>query len=135
MWRGVMQVLKAGAVYFALVFAAGFILGPVRILWLVPQVGVRTAELMEMPVMLAVIIFAARWTVRRSAVSFTSARLLGMGLLALAMMLVAEFTVVLWLRGVSIPEYLASRDPVSGTVYDITLGVFAVMPLLAAQRS
>jgi len=130
-----MQVLKAGAVYFFLVFAAGFILGPVRILWAVPHFGTRTAELMEMPVMLAVIIFAARRTVRRRAGSFTSAHLLGMGLLALGMMLTAEFTLVLWLRGLSIREYLAGRDAVSGTAYDIMLGVFAVMPLLTARKS
>ena len=30
-----MQLLKAGATYFALVFGAGFVLGPIRILWLV----------------------------------------------------------------------------------------------------
>jgi hypothetical protein len=129
-----MQVLKAGAIYFSLVFAAGFILGPVRILWLVPHVGVRAAELMEMPVMLVVIVFAARWTVPRWAASFSSARLLGMGMTALALILVAEFSLVLWLRGLSIPVYLAGRDPVSGTAYDIMLGVFAVMPLLTAPR-
>ena len=36
--------LKAGAVYFTLVFAAGFILGPVRVIWLVPRVGTMVAE-------------------------------------------------------------------------------------------
>lgn len=130
-----MQVLKAGALYFLMVFGAGFILGPVRILWLVPKVGARAAELMEMPVMLVVIVFAARWAVRRSAGSFTSARLLGMGMTALVLMLAAEFTAVLWLRGLSIPEYLAGRDPVAGTAYDVMLGVFAVMPLLMARKS
>jgi hypothetical protein len=60
-----MQVVKAGVLYFALVFGAGFVLGTVRTLWFVPRVGVRTAELMEMPIMLAVTIVAARWTVPR----------------------------------------------------------------------
>lgn len=40
--------------------------------------------------------------------------------------------VVLWLRGLTIAEYFASRDPVAGTVYTVMLVVFAVMPLLAA---
>jgi len=40
-----------------------------------------------------------------------------MGCVALGLLLAAEFTLVLWLRGLSISEYLASRDPVSGTVY------------------
>jgi hypothetical protein len=59
----VMQVVKAGAVYFALVFGAGFVLGTIRTLWVVPRFGTRMAELMEMPIMLAVTIVAARWTV------------------------------------------------------------------------
>jgi len=47
-----MQALKAGVLYFALAFAAGFMLGIVRTLWAVPRVGVRVAELMEAPIML-----------------------------------------------------------------------------------
>jgi hypothetical protein len=31
-----MQILKAGVIYFALVFSAGFVLGTVRTLWVVP---------------------------------------------------------------------------------------------------
>jgi hypothetical protein len=53
-----MQVVKAGALYFALVFGAGFLLGTIRTLWVVPRVGTRTAELMEMPIMLIVTIVA-----------------------------------------------------------------------------
>jgi len=36
----VMQLVKPGAIYFALVFGAGFVLGTVRTLWVVP-VSVR----------------------------------------------------------------------------------------------
>jgi hypothetical protein len=49
-------------------------------------------------------------------------------------MLVAEFALVLRLRGLSISEYLATRDLVSGTVYYVMLVVFALMPLLLARR-
>ena len=129
-----MLVLKAAGLYFALVFGAGFVLGPIRLLWLVPRFGARTAELMEMPVMLAVIIAAARWIPRRLAVPSAASARLGMGGVALFLLLTAEFTLVLWLRGVSISEYFASRDPVSGTVYYVMLGIFAVMPLLVARK-
>ena len=57
-----------------------------------------------------------------------------MGFVALGLLLVAEFTLVLWLRRLSIREYLATRDPVSGTVYYAMLAVFAIMPLLVARR-
>jgi hypothetical protein len=130
----IMQILKAGVLYFALVFGAGFVLGPIRILWLAPHVGTRLAELMEAPVMLVVIIFAARWTTARLAVSATPSGRLGVGLIALGLLLIAEFTLVLRLRGLTIPEYMASRDSVSGTVYYVMLGVFALMPLFVARR-
>lgn len=129
-----MQIIQAGLLYFVLVFGAGFVLGPIRILWVVPQLGTRIAELLEMPIMLVVIVLAARWTVRRLAVSSTVRSRLGMGCVSLALLLVSEFTLVFWLRGLSIREYLASQDLVSGTVYFVMLGVFAIMPLLVARR-
>ena len=128
-----MQILKAGVLYFALIFGAGFLLGSIRTLWVVARFGTRTAELMEMPIMLVVTILAARWVVRRLAVPFTPFHRLGTGCVALGLLLVAEFTLVLWLRGLSISEYFASRDPVSGTVYYVMLGIFAIMPLLVAR--
>jgi hypothetical protein len=129
-----MHILKAGILYFALVFGAGFVLGPVRILWAVPNFGTRIAELMEAPIMLAVIIVSARWIVRRLAVPSTLSSRLGMGCFALTLLLLVEFTLVLWLRGLSFSEYLANRDPVSGTVYYVLVGVFAIMPLFVARE-
>jgi type IV secretory pathway TrbD component len=45
-------------------------------------------------------------------------------------LLLVEFTVVLWLQGISIAESFANRDPVSGTAYLFSLALFALMPLL-----
>ncbi len=129
-----MQTLKAGVLYFAVIFGAGFVLGPIRILWVVPRLGARMAELLEAPVMLVITIVAARQIVRRLAVPLTPSSRLGMGGIAFGLMLIAEFTFVLWLRGLSIREYLAGRDPVAATVYYVMLGVFGVMPLLVARR-
>jgi MFS family permease len=128
-----MKILKAGALYFALVFGAGFVLGTIRILWVVPSFGTRTAELIEAPIMLVVTILAARWVARLLSLSPRVTSRLGVGFIALGLMLGAELTVMLWLRGLTFGEYLASRDPVSGTVYLVMLGVFAVMPLLVAR--
>jgi hypothetical protein len=129
-----MRIVKAGMLYFALIFGAGFVLGPIRILWVVPRFGTRIAELIEMPIMFVVIIVAARWIVRRLALPYTLSVRLGMGCVALSLLLGAEFTLVLWLQGLSISDYLAGRDPVSGTVYYIMLGVFVIMPLLISRR-
>lgn len=129
-----MQILKAGVLYFAFVFGAGFVPGIVRTLWVVPRVGTRSAELMEAPVMLLVTIVAARWIVRHLAIPYVPSARLGMGGIGLSLLLVAEFGLVLWLRGISIREYFATRDLVSGAVYYVLLGIFAVMPLLVARR-
>jgi hypothetical protein len=107
---------------------------PIPILWAVPRFGTRVAELMETPIMLVVTVLAALWIVRRLAVPPKVSSRLGMGCVALGLMLVAEFGLVLWLRGLSISECLACRDPVSGTVYYVMLGVFCIMPLLVAPR-
>ena len=95
----IMQVLEAGAFYFALVFAVGFVLGAIRTLWVVPRVGTRKAELMEAPIMLGVSILAARWVVRRVGIPPLWPRRLAMGCIALGLMLLAEFSVVLWIEG------------------------------------
>lgn len=128
-----MRILKAAVLYYALVFGAGFVLGSVRVLWVVPRFGTRTAELMEEPFMLLFTIFAAWRVVRRLAVPGTRSARLSMGCIALGFLLVSEFTLVFWVRGMTIREYLGSRDPVSGTAYYALLGLFAIMPLLVAR--
>ena len=129
-----MRILKAGVIYFALVFGAGFVLAVIHLLWVVPHFGMRMTELMETPIMFVVTLVVARWIVRRLAVPPTLSSRLGMGCIALALLLVAEFTLVLWLQGLSLSDYLASQDPVSRTVYYVKFGVFAIMPLVVARR-
>jgi hypothetical protein len=134
MQKAIMQILKAGVLYFALVFGAGFVLGAVRTLWVVPRVGARKGELIEMPIMLVVTIVAARWIVLHFAISSEALVRLGVGGIGFALLLAAEFGLVVWLRGLSVREYLATRDPVSGTVYYLMLVVFAIMPIFVARR-
>lgn len=84
--------------------------------------------------MLVVTIFAARWIVQRQSLPPSAAIRLATGMVALALLVLTEFTVVLWLRGLTIDEYVASRDPVSGSVYLVSLGAFAVMPMLVFRE-
>ena len=56
-----------------------------------------------------------------------------MGCIALGLMLVAEFRLGLWIRGITIREYFVARDPVSGTVYFMTLGAFAGVPMFVGR--
>ena len=129
-----MRGVAAGVLYFALVFGAGFALGACRVLWLGPRVGERTAELLEMPIMLVVVIASARWLTRCLAVPPAPRQRLAMGGTALLLMLGAKIGLVLQLRGMSFTDYLATRDPVTGTAYYAMLVVFAAMPLWLARR-
>jgi hypothetical protein len=75
----VKQIFKAGGIYFVLVFAVGFVLGTIRTLWAVPRLGVRTAELMEAPIMFGVSILMARWVVAQLVRGFTRSLLVLVG--------------------------------------------------------
>jgi hypothetical protein len=129
-----MRILKASFVYFAIVFGCGFVLGTIRTLWVVPTIGTRSAELLETPIMIVVSILAARWTARRLNIPSARSPRLAMGGAALVFLLGAEFGLVSWIRGLSIREYLATRDPVSGAAYYMALGLFAIMPLFVARK-
>jgi hypothetical protein len=124
-----------GAVYVALVFGAGFLLGIVRVLALEPRLGERWAELAEAPLMLVVIVLSARFVVRRFPAPGRAGYLVSGGI-ALLLLLLVELSVVLGMRGLSIGEYLAERDPVAGSVYVCLLLAFAAMPwLLGGARN
>ncbi len=84
--------------------------------------------------MLVVIILDARWVARRFVKPRTPHKLAAVGCAALGLLLACEFTVVLWLRGLTVSESVVSRDPVAGVVYAVMLVVFASMPLLVARR-
>lgn len=129
------SALKAAVLYFLVVFGAGFALGALRVLWLVPQIGSRAAELLEMPVMATAMFFAARHLVRRLALAPALRVRLAMGFAALALMLAAEFALVLPLRGISLEQYLRTLDPVTGALYYALLGIYALLPsMMQGQR-
>ena len=124
------RVMRAAAIYFGIVFGAGAILGPVRVLWLVPRVGVRAAELMEIPWMLVAIVYAARFINRR----YPKDARMRTGAAALGLMLAAEIGLGVALSGRSAQEVLFDRDVVSGSAYYAALVAFAVMPWWLGRR-
>ncbi len=134
-WAGppVKETLKGGVLYFALVFAAGFVLGTIRTLWVVPRLGLRTAELAEAPIMVGISILAARWVVRHFSITSPWPRRLAVGCIALGLMLLVEFTFLLWVRGLTVRGYFEARDPVSGAVYFAALAAFALIPIFVGR--
>jgi hypothetical protein len=84
---------QAGCLYFFVVFAAGFLMGTLRVVAIEPPVGETAAVLFEMPVMLAIAWFASRSTVSWFSVPARLRPRLAMGGLAFALLLLAEIGV------------------------------------------
>ena len=127
-----MKIAKAAGVYFALVFGIGFVLGIIRTIWVVPLVGVRSAELMEAPLMLFATWIGARWVNREFSLPDRRRRL-AVGFWGLVLLLTAEAGMVS-IRGMTMGQYISSRDRVSGSIYLALLVIFGGMPWLAGGR-
>lgn len=128
------HVLRAATIYFALVFGLGFALGVVRQLVVAPRVGAATAELLEMPVMVAAIVVVARLRQRRTS-DLDSRRQLLVGGVALLLLLGAECLLGLALRDRSPTATLFDRDPVNAAAWYGALLVFAAMPWCWSRRA
>ena len=102
-----MRIAAAAALYFAIVFGVGFLLGPIRVLWLEPRLGPTLAVVCEAPFLLAAMMVASRWVpcVVRLRQDLASLALMGGG--ALVLQQIADFAVGIGLRGISPSEQLA----------------------------
>ncbi len=120
---------KSGAYYFALIFALGFVLGTVRVLWLVPMIGEMNAVLAELPVMLTASWFAARWLVRHYALVQVRARAV-MGIFAFALLMLVEVTLAGLLFGEAPAEWFRSIFAKPGIIGLAGQILFALMPVL-----
>jgi len=129
-----MKSIRAGLTYFGLVFGVGFVLGAIRVPWIAPSLGIRVAELLEMPFMFVAILLSARFVVRRFALPPDARTRLVTGVLALGLLIAAELGLTTLISGQSIAAYVAGRDPVSGSVYLAMLVLFALMPWLLARE-
>jgi hypothetical protein len=128
--------LVAGAAYFAMVFALGFLLGTARTL-LVPDApggGRLLGVLIELPVMLAASWFLCRHAVRR----FGVAPLLGpralMGGFAFVLLMLAELLVGVLLAGRTPADHVALYRDASYALGLAAQVVFALMPVAQLRR-
>lgn len=125
---------KLAVSYFAIVFTAGFGVGVIRTLWLVPELGERVAELLELPLMVGIYTAVAFYLVRRWEAHLTVKGTAVAGVAALVILLAFEFSVVLYARGLTLREYLDSRDWLAGSAYLLSLLGFAAMPTFVYLR-
>ncbi|WP_120077118.1 hypothetical protein [Aurantiacibacter odishensis] len=128
------QVALAGFVYFVTLFAAGFILGTLRVLLVVPQVGEVAAIAMELPVMLLIAWFACGWILSNFQLVRKPRDSLLMGAIALILLLLAEAVLAVTLFGSSLLEYFQSYSetgPMLGLAAQILSAGF---PLIRTRR-
>jgi hypothetical protein len=128
-----MHKFKPAALYFALVLGTGLAFGMIRVPFVVPRLGERYAELLEMPFMLVAIVLAGRFVIRRFDLPAQPVIRLQVGFAALAMSVVAELLLANALQGRSLAQFIGSRDTVSGSVYLVMLLIFALMPFILTR--
>ena len=78
--------------------------------------------------MLALVFLAARWVNRRFLTERDQSARLIVGVVAFALLLLAELILGVTLGGLTPKEVFLNHDPVSGTAYYLSLCVFALMP-------
>lgn len=120
----------AGLVYFAVIFAAGFVLGTIRVLLLAPAFGEWAAVLLELPVMLALSWFVCGWVIRRHALGSALRERITMAVVAFALLMGAEFGLAVALFGQAMAAYAADLATPVGLLGLAGQLCFALFPLL-----
>jgi hypothetical protein len=87
------SAVGAAGAYFAVVFAAGFIAGSIRVLIVAPRLGRLGAVIIELPAMLAISWLICGWAVWRFGVPARLGARAVMGAIAFALLMLAELSV------------------------------------------
>jgi hypothetical protein len=127
-------VIAAGFVYAGLVYAVGFALGALRVLYVAPWIGMSTAIWIEIPLMLGVSWLACGFVLRRSRPAPTWGERARMGAAAFAVLIAGEIAVGVFAFGrspVDALEILVGAENLPGLCTQI---LFALMPLVRLGR-
>ena len=125
--------VAAGGRYFLAVFAIGFALGTLRVLFVAPRLGESTAVLLELPLMLAAAWLVCGHLLRRRPLPCLGERAL-MGATAFALLMLAEAALSLLLFDRSLAEHLAlyaETPQLLGLAGQVLFGLF---PLVRGHR-
>jgi hypothetical protein len=126
-----MTALALGLRYFAGVFAAGFLLGTVRTLWLAPALGELATVAVELPVMLGISWWWCRRLLARQALDMAARAV--MGGTAFLWLMLAELALSLAF-GRTAAEQLAALLAPAGLLGLAGQMLFAAMPLVIRTR-
>lgn len=129
------SAIRAGVLYFAIVFAAGFALGALRVTFIMPLIGELPAVALELPVILFISWIVCRRLVAQFSVPARASHRAAMGALAFGLLMLAELGLSVLVFGQSGAAYLAHLQTAPGLLGLAGQIAFAFMPLgLQRQR-
>ncbi len=132
------RAAAAGLAYVAVVFAAGFALGTLRFLVLVPTLGESIAVLLELPLMLVISWAACRWLISYFSVSPRMAARVVMGGSAFTVLMIAELGVSTFVFGRTPFDHLrhyAQLSALLGLAGQLAFAAFPVVQGIDAKGS
>lgn len=127
--------VRAGALYFLVVFGVGFVFGIVRTTLLAPRTGETLAVLIELPFILAIAWWSCRLILRGMALPPTLRSRLPMAVTAFALLMAAEAALSVVLFGRPIVSPLQLADSAAGALGFAGQVVFALFPLFMNARA
>lgn len=130
-----MRALTAGALYFAIVFAAGFALGALRTLYVAQRFGELAATLFELPLILLAAWFVSARVAAALRVGRALAPRLAMGATAFALLMAAEAALSVVLFGGSLRAHIAGYAEPPQALGLAGQALFALFPALQGRRS
>lgn len=122
--------VTAGVMYFWLVFAAGFLLGLLRVMFIAPAVGEAAAVALELPIMLTVSWFVCKSLIGRLHVPAHLPSRLIMGGIAFLLLMLAEFAISSVFLGRSLAKHLDHYRELPALLGLAGQAVFAALPSL-----
>ena len=127
------RALVAGTVYFLALFALGFFLGTIRVVFVTPRYGQVTGTLAEAPVMLTAAYVICRRALNHWRVSPRSAIRWTMVLLFLVLLFIFETLLGLALFGRTLSEQWAALVTLAGVLGLSAQVIAALLPVFVGK--
>lgn len=124
------SALTAGSAYFGIVFAAGFVLGLLRVLILAPRLGETVAILIELPLILLVSWIVCGWLIRVFTVAAAAGPRLAMGGAAFLFLMAAELALSVFAFGRPVSTHWQHYLTLAGALGLTGQIAFAAFPYL-----
>lgn len=128
------RALGAATVYFLALFALGFALGTIRVLFVVPRLGLFQATLAEIPIMLTAAFFTSRWSVQHWQVAPTLAARWAMVLWFLILLAGFETVMSTVLFGRTLADQWEILTTPAGSIGMLAQVIAALLPLCVGRR-